>query len=265
VDLRYYFHLNSTGKERDTETGLDYFGARYYSAAQGRFTSPDPLNWLQWQLSNGPSFKTATDLMSAREGKVGNSEDFRDRLSNPQSLNLFPYVRNNPLRSVDPFGLEEGSPANLEKRRQINNIAVGYQGSKAWAMDAKKDDFGKGTNKCNQFVYDVVTEAGAGGDAIEKGGWPPQAAAWANPKIDIANWRPLDKGESLQPGDVAAFKLSGGGTAFSGHSGIIILDSAGGLAAQSAHDNAVFATKGQFGENREKTPQPVTFRRYTGE
>ena len=31
----------STGKERDAETGLDYFGARYYSGAQGRFTSPD--------------------------------------------------------------------------------------------------------------------------------------------------------------------------------------------------------------------------------
>jgi RHS repeat-associated protein len=31
-----------TGKERDAETGLDYFGARYFSSAQGRFTSPDP-------------------------------------------------------------------------------------------------------------------------------------------------------------------------------------------------------------------------------
>jgi RHS repeat-associated protein len=30
-----------TGKERDIETGLDYFGARYLSSAQGRFTSPD--------------------------------------------------------------------------------------------------------------------------------------------------------------------------------------------------------------------------------
>ena len=30
-----------TGKERDAETGLDFFGARYFSAAQGRFTSPD--------------------------------------------------------------------------------------------------------------------------------------------------------------------------------------------------------------------------------
>jgi RHS repeat-associated protein len=33
-----------TGKERDAETGLDYFGARYFSGAQGRFTSQDPHN-----------------------------------------------------------------------------------------------------------------------------------------------------------------------------------------------------------------------------
>ena len=32
-----------TGKERDAESGLDFFGARYMSSAQGRFTSPDPL------------------------------------------------------------------------------------------------------------------------------------------------------------------------------------------------------------------------------
>jgi RHS repeat-associated protein len=39
-DVRQRF----TGKERDGETGLDYFGARYLSSAQGRFTSPDPMS-----------------------------------------------------------------------------------------------------------------------------------------------------------------------------------------------------------------------------
>jgi len=32
-----------TGKERDGETGLDFFQARYFSGPQGRFTSPDPI------------------------------------------------------------------------------------------------------------------------------------------------------------------------------------------------------------------------------
>jgi len=30
-----------TGKERDTESGLDYFGARYYGSNMGRWMSPD--------------------------------------------------------------------------------------------------------------------------------------------------------------------------------------------------------------------------------
>ena len=57
-------------------TGLDYFGARYFSGAQGRFTSPDPL------LASG-------------------------RPENPQTWNRYAYVSNNPLRSIDPTGLEE--------------------------------------------------------------------------------------------------------------------------------------------------------------
>jgi RHS repeat-associated protein len=72
-----------TGKERDMntaamETGLDYFGARYFSGSQGRFTSPD------W---------------SERPQPVPFA-DFAD----PQTLNLYSYVRNNPLSRTDPDG-----------------------------------------------------------------------------------------------------------------------------------------------------------------
>jgi RHS repeat-associated protein len=63
-----------TSKERDIETGLDYFEARYYSSIQGRFTSVDPDN------AGGD----ATD---------------------PQSWNGFAYVGNSPLISTDPHGL----------------------------------------------------------------------------------------------------------------------------------------------------------------
>ncbi len=66
--------LRFTGKERDNETGLDYFGARYMSPAQGRFTTPDKLN--------------ATD----------------DRLLVPSSFNTYAYAANNPLRFKDPDG-----------------------------------------------------------------------------------------------------------------------------------------------------------------
>ena len=68
----------STSKERDAETGLDYFGARYFSGAQGRFTSPD------WSAAPQPVPYA----------------DFSD----PQTLNLYSYVRNNPLAHNDPDG-----------------------------------------------------------------------------------------------------------------------------------------------------------------
>jgi RHS repeat-associated protein len=61
-----------TGKERDSESGLDYFGARYYGSALGRFSSPD-------------------------DGSDQHPED-------PQSWNLYGYVRNNPLINTDPTG-----------------------------------------------------------------------------------------------------------------------------------------------------------------
>jgi RHS repeat-associated protein len=61
-----------TGKERDSESGLDYFGARYYGSALGRFTRPDD----------------------------GSDQD----PGNPQSWNLYSYVRNKPLTNTDPTG-----------------------------------------------------------------------------------------------------------------------------------------------------------------
>jgi RHS repeat-associated protein len=71
------FNPKFTGHPRDYDSGLglDYFGARYFSAAQGRFTSADPF------LGSG-------------------------RAEDPQSWNRYAYGRNNPLRFVDPNGLD---------------------------------------------------------------------------------------------------------------------------------------------------------------
>lgn len=63
-------------KERDAETGLDYFGARFYGNALGRFTSPDPK------------------MIS------------KQRMLDPQQWNMYVYARDNPVIFVDPNGKE---------------------------------------------------------------------------------------------------------------------------------------------------------------
>lgn len=64
-----------TGKERDTESGLDYFGARYDASNLGRYMTPDPL------MASGHA-------------------------SDPQTWNRYTYALDNPLRFVDPDGME---------------------------------------------------------------------------------------------------------------------------------------------------------------
>jgi RHS repeat-associated protein len=76
-------HYLFTGKERDTESGLDYFGARHYGASLGRFIQADP--------------KVIT-------GK---------RMIDPQQWNMYSYTRNNPLAYVDPDG-RELKPADIQ-------------------------------------------------------------------------------------------------------------------------------------------------------
>ncbi|WP_263409587.1 RHS repeat-associated core domain-containing protein [Terriglobus tenax] len=81
-----------TGKERDAESGLDYFGARYYGSTMGRFSSPDP----GWFLSAD--------------------------LENPQTLNQYAYVLNNPLGLVDPDGLDGEKPCNQAPVNQNGGV-----------------------------------------------------------------------------------------------------------------------------------------------
>ena len=68
-------HYKFTSQERDSESGLDHFSARFNSSTLGRFISPDPEN-------------AGADL------------------SVPQSWNAYSYVLNNPINAIDPDGLD---------------------------------------------------------------------------------------------------------------------------------------------------------------
>ncbi|HET6933105.1 MAG TPA: RHS repeat-associated core domain-containing protein [Candidatus Acidoferrum sp.] len=117
-----------TGKERDSESGLDNFGARYDSSAMGRFTSVDPI-WV----------------------KI-------DRLVDPQRLNLYAYGRNNPLVFVDPDGEDV----------TIGRCSIGSAQDCFTQLQAglTKDDrehvklvTGDGKNGCDKGVSCVVVDA----------------------------------------------------------------------------------------------------------
>jgi len=89
-----------TQKERDNESGLDYFGARYYGSNLGRFTSPDPL------FASG-------------------------RATSPQTWNRYAYVLNNPLRLIDPNGLVEDESQNQNdkpKKQRVIYLFVAFKG-----------------------------------------------------------------------------------------------------------------------------------------
>lgn len=87
-----------TGKERDTESGLDYFGARYNASTMGRFMSADPYE-IVIRKNRGKSANEQKQLL----------ESF---IANPQAWNKYAYGLNNPLKNVDVGG-NCSAPAGL--------------------------------------------------------------------------------------------------------------------------------------------------------
>lgn len=98
--------LQFAGKERDYRTGFDYFGGRYYQSQTGRFTTVDPYL------------------------------DVQKALVDPQQWNRYTYVRNNPLRYVDPDGraietLWDAFNIGLGFTSLVDNLRQGNYGSAA--------------------------------------------------------------------------------------------------------------------------------------
>jgi RHS repeat-associated protein len=112
-----------TGKERDTESGLDNFGARYFSSLMGRFSSSDPMILMD------------------------------QKLMDPQQWNMYSYTRNDPMRFLDPTGMYTidcgQGVKNCEKEKQKFEDSLvsarkekGKVGAAANAYGAKDDPNG---------------------------------------------------------------------------------------------------------------------------
>ncbi len=109
-------HYKFTGKERDTETQLDYFGARYYSNGMGRFITPD------W---------------AAKAAAVPYAE-----FSDPQSLNLYGYVRNAPTTKFDADGHCPPCPMDQLPEDKPRDVGEFLTGAKNRALTFLGEVFG---------------------------------------------------------------------------------------------------------------------------
>ena len=131
--------LHFTGKERDTESGNDYFGARYYASSMGRFLSPDPK------------------IMTARH------------LANPQKWNKYAYVINNPLANFDPDGMDDFKvflnflPGNVDAHSQKQADAQWSQIAAAARQNGHTVEFVKPT------VDNYATALQSGSHVIDVG------------------------------------------------------------------------------------------------
>ena len=124
-------HYKYTGKERDSETQLDYFGARYYSNGLGRFITPD------W---------------AAKPIAVPYAE-----FGNPQSLNLYRYP-SNPETFADVDGHCQGLNTCLAQQ-EVNKFSLE---PKSFVETAK----GFLKEIVNTFVNPFNRAAGLKGDAM---------------------------------------------------------------------------------------------------
>jgi len=115
-----------TGKERDPESGLDNFLARYYGSSIGRFMSADDP-FVGWQLND------------------------------PQSLNLYAYVQDNPINDVDPTGHQGGPIAGqcVVGKTQVGTCITGT-GPFVLALTCQSDP------ACAYFFGALITGADSG-------------------------------------------------------------------------------------------------------
>jgi len=102
------------GKERDAETGLDYFGARYHMSSIGRFTTVDPVMNVEAAMTE------------------------------PQRWNRYAYALNNPLKFIDPDGRDPrlvggavGAAVYVGWNAYVNN-QTGRPWLENWGIEASR-------------------------------------------------------------------------------------------------------------------------------
>lgn len=146
-----------TGKERDSESGLDMFGARYYGSSFGRFITPD------WAAK-------PTSVPYASFG-------------NPQSLNLYSYVNNNPTTTRDPdghvTGVEDSAAVLIGAAVVFTGAVIIYE-----SQPEQQRNFANATRQAYTNTVDTVKGWFSHPDNTGKNA-PPPATTPTNVQNDI--------------------------------------------------------------------------------
>ena len=215
-------HYKFTGKERDSEIGLDYFGARYYSNSMARFMS--------------------VDLMLVD----------KKRVIDPQRLNMLVYARNNPTRYDDPDGADPRDKVNDGVHVEVYHRTYPVQGYSANnandnAQKAGYADPGySGITKPDITVKVEISVGNPTGNSTD--GYTATATATA---VDVSGtitvWTPEWLGEgSANQGEKATWEI-GKATLNEHENGHVDIDKQG---AQQLHDSL----KGTTATGKGKTP-----------
>ncbi|HET6843357.1 MAG TPA: RHS repeat-associated core domain-containing protein [Candidatus Angelobacter sp.] len=198
-------HYKFTGKERDNETQLDYFGARYYGNALGRFITPD------WD---------------AKPAAVPYAV-----FGDPQSLNLYTYVRNVPTTGIDAdghkdlldllkqgacsIGISSACDQPDPKQQQNDKQKLINAQDNARANPAFQKD-NKGTTHCNQATcYIVKAVGGPLAPLTDKNGNPLKANQQAENLANSKDYKEVTPQEAQKIADagglvVVAYDNPGG-------------------------------------------------------
>jgi len=140
--------------ERDSETGLDFAQARYFSNVQGRFTSVDPL------------------MASAKTG-------------DPQTWNRFVFVLNNPLRYVDPDGMQgKDAWSQLTEEEQKIIASKLHRKKKETDQQAFNRIMGEGNATAEQIATKVILTK----NLIDSAGGHTNSAVWQEIKTVDGAW-----------------------------------------------------------------------------
>ena len=269
-----------SAKEKDSETGLSYFGARYYSSDLSIWLSVDPMSDKYASLSpyvycannpvklvdpNGEETRKYEDYDTGETlGELDDGVDETVRVKKEDYFYIkdrYDYDVKNGDKNLSTYNafLERNSIG--KKGYDIAKTALSYKGSTQWAYSVKKDNFAADKNKCNKFIYDVLSESNAPASYSDRA---PLAGEWANPTVVISNWDVVSGPPHV--GDVIA-----GGHSFedaSGHVAIIThIFEYGYIETMSAgrtnvrienFGNSVLKNKGKWGD---VTYKPITIRR----